>query len=193
MLYGRTLSNTLTFSLCQPTLLTTLAHWLVHWIQANKLLDHPDGYGGWGNRLKTRLVHCLLCVWQNVWSHFVSLEAVSSSWLQADMKWKKRQFHAVFLEVISQALIISLEGRRRKLPLLLLLLFPLFSIRNILERKQTGTKRQQGPRQKNKAADLIRLLCLSLTKWVLSLPPRREGTPVLEAGILLILCNQEKR
>lgn len=42
------------------------------------------------------------------------------------------------------------------------------SIRSILERKQTGTKRQQGPRQENKAADLIRLLCLSFTKWVLS-------------------------
>lgn len=89
---GRTPSNSLTFSLCQPTLLTTLARWLVRWIQANKLLDHPDGSGGWGNRLKTRPVHCLLqrCVWQHVWSHFVSAEAVSSSWLQADMKWKKR-------------------------------------------------------------------------------------------------------
>lgn len=93
---GWALSNTLTFSLCQLTLLTTLAHWLVHWIQANKLLDHPDGYGGWGNRLKTRLVHCLLCVWQNVWSHFVSLEAVSSSWLQADMKWKKKTIPCSF-------------------------------------------------------------------------------------------------
>lgn len=126
-------------------------------------------------------------------------EAILSPWKPSQahgcrLIWsgKKRQFHAVFLEVISQALIISLEGRRRKL-LLLLLLFPLFSIRNILERKQTGTKRQQGPRQKNKAADLIRLLCLSLTKWVLSLPRRQEGTPILEAGILLILCNQEKR
>lgn len=88
---GRAPSNTVTFSLCQPTLLTTPARWLVHGIRANKPLDHPDGYGGWGNRLKTRLVHCLLklCVWQDVWSHFVSLEAVSSSWLQADMKWKK--------------------------------------------------------------------------------------------------------
>lgn len=125
-------------------------------------------------------------------------EAILSPWKPSQaygcrLIWsEKRQFHAVFLEVISQALIISLEGKGRKL-LLLLLLFPLVSIRSILERKQTGTKRQQGPRQKNKAADLIRLLCLSLTKWVLSLPPRQEGTPTLEAGISLILCNQEKR
>lgn len=88
---GPASSNTLTFSLCRPTLLTTPACWLVHWIQANKLLDHPDGYSGWGIRLKTRLVHCQLqlCVWRDVCSHFVSPEAISSSWLQADMKWKK--------------------------------------------------------------------------------------------------------
>lgn len=98
---------------------------------------------------------------------------------------EKREFHALFLEVISHALIISLEGRRRKL-LLLLLLFPLFSIRSILERKQTGTKRQQGPTQKNKSADLIRLLCLSLTKRALSLPPRQEGAPTATTSVSLI-------
>lgn len=73
------------------------------------------------------------------------------------MKWKKRQFHAVFLDVISEALIISLEGRCRKL-VLLLLLFLLFVVSSILEKKQTGTKAQQGTRQRNKAADLIKLL-----------------------------------
>lgn len=181
-------SNALTFSLCQPTLFTTAACWLVHWIQANKLLDNPDGYGGRGIRLKTRLVHCLLqlCVWQDVWSHFVSLEAVSSSWLQADMKWKKTIPCAFpWSNFTSTYSIISLEGRRRKI-LLLLLLFPLFPIRSTLESKQTGTKRQRGPTQKNKSADLIRFLCLSLTKWVYSLPPRQEGAPTATSSLSLI-------
>lgn len=52
-------SNNVTFNLCQPTVLTKQAHWLVHWIQANKLLDNPDGFGGLGNKLKTWLAHCL--------------------------------------------------------------------------------------------------------------------------------------
>lgn len=75
------------------------------------------------------------------------------------MKWKgeKKQFHVVFLDVISEALIISLERRCRKL-VLLLLLFLLFVVTSILEKNQTGTKAQQGTRQRNKAADLIRLL-----------------------------------
>lgn len=92
------------------------------------------------------------------------MEAVSSSWLQADMKcvgwwWGggMGQFHAVFLYVISEALIISLEQRCRKL-VLLLLLFLFFVITSILKKKQTGTKAQQGTRQRNKAADLIGLL-----------------------------------
>lgn len=78
------------------------------------------------------------------------------------MKWgEQRQFRVVFLDVISQALPISLEGRCKKLVLLLLLLFLLFAITIILEKKQTGTKTQQGTWQKNKAADLIRVLWLS--------------------------------
>lgn len=80
---------------------------------------------------------------------------------------EKRQFHELLLEVVSQALIISLEGRRREL-LLLLLLFSPFPIRSTLERKQSGTKRQRGPTQKNKSADLISSLCLSLTERVCS-------------------------
>lgn len=91
----------------------------------------------------------------------------------------------LILEVISQALIISLEGRRRKL-LLLLLLFP-----PILHQKYSGkeanwNKETTGTNTENKSADLIRLLCLSLTKWVLSLPPRQEGAPTATTSISLI-------
>lgn len=71
------------------------------------------------------------------------------------MKWVGG-IHAIFLDVISEALIISLEGRCKKL--VLLLLFYPFVVTGILEKKQTGTKAQQGTRQRNKAADLIRLL-----------------------------------
>lgn len=103
--------------------------------------------------------------------HAVSLEASSSSWLRADMEGGERQFHVLFLEVISEALIISLEGRKRKILQPLLLCYP-FPIRNTLERKQTGTKRQRGPTQRIKSVDLITIPCLSLTERVYSLSQR---------------------
>lgn len=107
------------------------------------------------------------------------------------MGGEQRQFHVVFLDVISQALPISLEGRRKK-PVLLLLLFLLFAITSILEKKQTGTKTQQGTRQKNKAADLIRVLWLSHNLGFfknLFIPASQQEMPISDTGVSLILSN----
>lgn len=154
----------------------------VRWIQANKLLDHPDGNSGWGNRLKQgwSIVCCnSVCGW----SHFVSLEAVSSSWLQADMKGKK-----IILCVFHWSHFTStynlFRGKKKKATAAVPFVSPLSHQKHSgkeanWNKETTGTNH----RKKYKSADLIRLPCLSLTKWVYSLPPEQEGAP---AGISLI-------
>lgn len=102
----------------------------------------------------------------------LSPRKLSCSWLQADMK-RRKTIPCVFPWSHFTSPYNLFRGKRRKL-LLLLFLFPLFPIRSTVDRKQTATKRQQGPTQKNKSADLISLLCLSFTKWVQYLPPRQK-------------------
>jgi len=85
------------------------------WIQANKLLDHPDGHSGWGgNRLK----HGWFIVTPNYVCGETS-EVILSPWEPSQaygyrLIWSENRIPCIFLEVISQALIITLEGRRIK-------------------------------------------------------------------------------
>lgn len=131
----------------------------------------------------------------------LSPEVVSGSCSGADTRRRERRKRErrerkdnsawFFLEVISQTLIISSEGRRRKL-LSLLPLFPPLLHQKHVGKEANWNKDTLGTKTEgNKAADLIRSRCMSLAEPPFYPPPASE--PGRERRSALIWCYHGSR